>query len=1032
MNDRRRTIALLLAAVVGTLPPLLIQSAAAADTSLAAARRHLLRGRYAEAEQAYAALAEQHPAEAALGLARTQASRGQTTGAIHTLEAAIARLKPQGGNRAGGNGAAAKPPGPGPFVPDPVSDLYAELAVLHLECGNTVPRPRDDPQQAGGMAPADAAVAAALAIEPAHPTARWVQAELARMRGQLKTAAEGYEWFVDFYNRHQRQLTRPEDLRAIALGAAQAARWQRRPGDVRFVVNTLLPRALELDADYWPAHYEAGRLFLEKFNQADATRSLAAALKINPAAAEVHTAIARAALQRYDLDTAKRSLLAALEIRPLAEAYALMADWHLANFDTASARASLRRAVACNVRDESILGQVAALRLMERRPGTDRQAQQAADAAARPAAGPPTLTTVNDVMAASAEAIVAAVEAANPAAGVFYNSLATRLDEARRFDLAERYYRLAAAKLPQLPGPQAALGLMLMRLGREDEARQALEAAYQADPFHVRVVNMLEVLDVLATYQRLETEHFVIRYDARDEVLARCAARYLEQEVYPTLCKQFDFEPQGKTLIEIFNQARNTAGHGWFSARMVGLPYIGTVGACAGRIVGMVSPAAMPQPFNWARVLKHEFVHVLNLQQTSFNVPHWYTEALAVLNEGDPRPESWNRLLVRRHREGTLFDLDSINLGFIRPQSSDDWALAYCQAELYAEYMLERFGEDALARLLDGFAQVPGTPEAIRLAFDRDQAEFEAGYRRYVDGVVAQIGVAPESAATRSYAELMKAVERDPKNSLLLAELAQAQFDRKQYASARQHAQAALDAAAQPARDQQAGGRPAAPAAISKASCVLARLRLLAGETTEAVTLLEAAHDAAAPDAETVLLLAQLKLRQGDGNAAEALYQLGAKTWHHETRWPQALAALYLQTRDEAKLVAPLTRLAGLNVDDPAVRKKLAQLALKRGDFAEAAVWAIRTLQIDATDADMHRLAGAALALAGEAETAAFQYELAVQLRPQATAWRLEWAKVLIAAGQGAQARTVLTELLRQEPSHPQAADLLQRLSTSP
>src|SRR5690606_10537966 len=200
-------------------------------------------------------------------------------------------------------------------------------------------------------------------------------------------------------------FVRPEDLRAIALGAAQAARWQRRPGDFRFVVNTILPKALELDADYWPAHYEAGRLFLEKYNQADASRSLSAALAINPAAAEVHTALGRLALQRYDLDTAQRSLDRALEIRPLAEAYALQADWHLANFDRDAAQASLKRALECNLRDQAILGHVAALRLMQSR-----------EEEAPPAGKTPALATPQAVIDAPAAAIISAVQAANPAA----------------------------------------------------------------------------------------------------------------------------------------------------------------------------------------------------------------------------------------------------------------------------------------------------------------------------------------------------------------------------------------------------------------------------------------------------------------------------------------------------------------------------------------------------------------------------------------------------------------------------------------
>src|SRR5690606_8977195 len=156
--------------------------------------------------------------------------------------------------------------------------------------------------------------------------------------------------------------------------------------------------------------------------------------------------------------------------------------------------------------------------------------------------------------------------------------------------------------------------LMYMRLGEEVEGQRLLEESFEIDPFNVRVSNMLKVLEVLSGYATLETEHFIIRFDrGRDEVLARYAADYLES-VYPVLCKQFGFEPEGKWLFEFFSRARNTSGHGWFSARMVGLPYIGTVGACAGKMVALASPNDMDQKYNWARVLKHEFIHVLNLQ----------------------------------------------------------------------------------------------------------------------------------------------------------------------------------------------------------------------------------------------------------------------------------------------------------------------------------------------------------------------------------------------------------------------------------
>ncbi len=79
------------------------------------------------------------------------------------------------------------------------------------------------------------------------------------------------------------------------------------------------------------------------------------------------------------------------------------------------------------------------------------------------------------------------------------------------------------------------------------------------------------------------------------------------------------------------------------SARMVGLPYLGTVAASTGRIVAIVSPGEtdIHGGYAWARTLKHEMTHVFNLQQTGFNIPHWLTEGLAVYNEKIPRPYRW-------------------------------------------------------------------------------------------------------------------------------------------------------------------------------------------------------------------------------------------------------------------------------------------------------------------------------------------------------------------------------------------------------
>jgi hypothetical protein len=398
--------------------------------------------------------------------------------------------------------------------------------------------------------------------------------------------------------------------------------------------------------------------------------------------------------------------------------------------------------------------------------------------------------------------------------------------------------------MPQLGQARGKLGMTLMRLGEEAEAATLLDEAFTIDPFNVRVKNTLEVLEMLKGYAVLETEHFVLKFDrGSDELLARYASRYLEREVYPQLVAQFGFRPEGKTLIEIFNRHKSTSGHGWFSARMVGLPAIGTIGACAGRMIALTSPDELPKKFDWARVLKHEYVHVLNLQQTDFCIPHWFTEGLAVHSEGGPRPRSWNEILARRAREKNLFDLDSLTFGFVRPASSDDWSLAYCQAALHVDYLHDQFGPKSAAAMLAAYAQRKSTAEAIEQALGVSQTEYEQGYRQYVSDFLAKRGLGAKGEVP-TLAELEKAAEKEGADAAAKAALARAHLDRKTF------------------RGPSLGNRrPEAGRGQPLAAYVLARLQMSIGDDQAAAGLLEKSRNEEQPQEDGLALLAAMKLQ---------------------------------------------------------------------------------------------------------------------------------------------------------------------------
>ncbi len=443
---------------------------------------------------------------------------------------------------------------------------------------------------------------------------------------------------------------------------------------------------------------------------------------------------------------------------------------------------------------------------------------------------------------------------------------------------------------------------------------------------------------------------------------------------------------------------------------MVGLPHIHPIGACAGKIVALQSPSEGPQRFNWSRVLKHEFIHVINLQQTDFNIPHWFTEALAVMNEGYPRPQAWNELLVARSAAGKLFDLGTINVGFIRPLSSDDWTLAYCQAELYASYMLQRFGDGAIAKMLAAYADNLTTSEAVERALGVAKDDFERGYRAYVQKLIDEL---PAAAKKRelSVGELQTVLAKSPKDPDLLAQMAYAQVGRKNYPEARRWTDAAL------AID------PHHPLA----SYVRARLHLVVGETAEAIKRLEDGLDRKQPQENLLALLAGLKLKAEDYPAATELYELGAASDPTNLKWQKSLAAVYLRSGDK-RLAGVLERIATDDADDAAVRKKLARLALDRDDYTAAARWALDALRINVMDGELHQWRAEALAGTKQPAAAAEEYATAVELEPDDAALRIALAETYEAAGQRDKARAALEALLAREPGHEEATRLMETL----
>jgi tetratricopeptide (TPR) repeat protein len=973
-RPRRGRLAAASVTILLTVPLVILlfansRSSAAEDAHalLAQARTHFEKGRYEEAIELFqrAADAKANRVDVAIGQSLAQQAIGAWEKSENTIDTARS-LAPQ----------------------DP--QLLARRAELHLLHGQ--------------FAEAEKMAETVLRSDRDNLRARLVQADIYAETGRLAEANEACRWFIRFYN--DRQPDDAASLVLVARGAVQYARWNHNSQIFSFVVNTLCPDALKNDPNAWEAHLVCGSLLLEKFNREQALPELEQALAINPRAAAAIVLLGKNALDQNDFDKADAKAREALGINPrLPEALRLKADAAFLTGRIGQARAAAGLALAINPHDGRALARAAACDLVEQgfpsrvdlETWLSRRSETHSSKESAPSSRFATLWS--DLVGW------------NPKPGVFLSDLGELLESRRRFDLAEVCYRRSTAVAPQLPEPKSALGMLLMRVGKIDEAHAVLDEAFRADPFDLRVSNFRKVLKLLDGYQVITTEHFVIRVDSKlDKLLGGYMADYLE-DIYPQLVAKFGFAPPQRTQFEVFNNAEGTSGHEWFSARMVGLPWLQTVGASTGVMVAMASPTSAPMPFNWARVLRHEFVHVITVQQSGFNIPHWFTEALAVMNEGYPPPELWNKLLAERVAKGELRTLDTLDSGFQRPANSDDWQFTYCQSRLYAEYMIERGGAESLQKMLAAYRENPSTPAAIKKVFGIDQAEFERGYLAFLDRKAARLPKA-ESRPSKDLAQLERESEAKPQDAALAGAYAWALLDAGNSSLARITAKRAL------AKNSQE----------PLASLVLARLDADEQQYSKAIARLNPLLDRSAPQREILMTLIKLKLLDDKPREAAALAELGLKHFPAQPDFLQGLAAAYSQLDDAPRLAHVLQELCELFPDDASPRKGLAELALKQQQYPEAIREAKSALQVDVLDAQIHRELGEAYLGAHEPQKALAELEAAADLKPKDDDVELALAKALRAVGRNADAKTYLQAILDRDAKHAEARKELDAL----
>ena len=382
--------------------------------------------------------------------------------------------------------------------------------------------------------------------------------------------------------------------------------------------------------------------------------------------------------------------------------------------------------------------------------------------------------------------------------------------------------------------------------------------------------------------------------------------------------------------------------HQWFSGRTIGLPFVPTVGACTGRVVALASPRATRVPVQLGAGAHARGGSRHHLAADRVQHPPLVHRGPGRRERGlPPAPGVEPDAPGARAQPRKLLNLDTINLGFIRPKEPDDRQMAYCQAQLYARYMLKRFGDDALIKMLMAYRRGLTTDRAIADCFHVEKADFEKGYLAYLDEVIKTIRTRVSEEKPIKFSQLERQAQGEARRSRLeRADGLRALRPPRLQGGAAVRRQGTRAQAASSAGQLRQGPAPA----------VDRRRR------TTALAILEPALDPKQPNERVIDLLAELKMKAGQLDEAEKLYELARKDDPFHTKWIAGLARVHLRQKKTAKFLNDLAMIAANDADDIAVRKALAERHLAAGDAAAAEKWANECLYIDVYDPSVHVL----------------------------------------------------------------------------
>lgn len=361
-----------------------------------------------------------------------------------------------------------------------------------------------------------------------------------------------------------------------------------------------------------------------------------------------------------------------------------------------------------------------------------------------------------------------------------------KLSEKYRFIEGSKYQRQALQSEESFLPAKIQLAQDLMRLGEEEEGWALAEEVHKQDGYDVMAFNLVTLKENLQKFSVLTSADFRVRMDPHEAGLYGQRVLRLLERAKETLSKKYGLNIDRQVVVEIFPEQKD------FAIRTFGMPGgEGYLGVCFGHVITANSPAAQGgNPSNWEAVLWHEFCHVVTLGLTRNKMPRWLSEGISVYEERQENP-AWGQAMNPTYRKmilkGELSPVSEMSGAFLTPKTPMHLQFAYYQSSLVVEFLIERFGIEAIKKILLDLGEGKGINETIE-KHTAPMAKVESDFIAYARNRADLLGPGlewTELSPEELEAEPAKLIEKYPKNYFALMRAARKLVADKKWAEAK-------------------------------------------------------------------------------------------------------------------------------------------------------------------------------------------------------------------------------------------------------